>query len=400
MSQHDYNIANQSGSGLRSDLNSALSAIATQNSGSTAPSTTYPYQPWADSTSGLLYRRNGANSGWILDLALSGTHLYTYYLTQRVDNDFLALVGGYTGGANIELNGPSSASASNAFFDAAAHYFRSVDGATRYATLDSNGLVVGALSTADAQVNIGAGATGNRYAYLDLIGDTTYSDYGLRIIRNNSGPNTSSNIQHRGTGYLSINAEDAGYVSIGTNGSNRIEVNPTGLTTVNNGLSGAVTRSTAVPVSGSTSAIFSNVPSWVKKITVLLDGVSFGVGGVDNLFVRTRVAGASVTSGYTQNGAVIVAPGTLGTVTGITAGSTGSSFLLYSDSAANIIYGSIRLVNVTGNVWTMFANYMWGTYTGIASGRISLSGTLDGIEIRGSLSSAFDAGTVNITYEG
>lgn len=401
MAQHDYNVANQSGAGFRADLNSALLAVVSQNSGAAAPSTTYAYQLWADTTNGVLKQRDSANSAWIELGTLDGLALYSRYLVPQVDNSFLTLAGGRTGGANIDLLGPSHpTSPNNAFYDASQHYFRSLDGLTQYGRFFSNGLDVGAVGTADALINVGANLTGNRYAYIKLIGDTTYSDYGLRIIRSNTGPNTSSNIQHRGTGYLSINAEDAGYVSIGTNGSIRIEVNPTGLTTVNNGLSGAVTRSTAVPVSGSTSAIFSNVPSWVKKITVLLDGVSFGVGGVDNLFVRTRVAGASVTSGYTQNGAVIVAPGTLGTVTGITAGSTGSSFLLYSDSAANIIYGSIRLVNVTGNVWTMFANYMWGTYTGIASGRISLSGTLDGIEIRGSLSSAFDAGTVNITYEG
>jgi hypothetical protein len=144
MAQHDYNIANQSGSGFRSDLNSALSAIATQNSGSTAPSTTYAYQMWADSASGLLYRRNAANSGWILDSALSGSHVYTNYLTQRVDNDVLCLFGGFIGGANIELYGPSHAtSANNANYDANNHYFRSVDGLTQFGRFRAAGLDVG-----------------------------------------------------------------------------------------------------------------------------------------------------------------------------------------------------------------------------------------------------------------
>ena len=49
---------------------------------------------------------------------------------------------------------------------------------------------VGANDASDAVLEIGAGATGNRNAFIDFTGDTTYSDYGLRIQRDNSGANT------------------------------------------------------------------------------------------------------------------------------------------------------------------------------------------------------------------
>jgi len=62
----------------------------------------------------------------------------------------------------------------------------------------------------DCWLEIGKGATGNNYAYLDLTGDTTYSDYGLRMLRQNGGANTNSVITHRGTGKLEIKALDAG----------------------------------------------------------------------------------------------------------------------------------------------------------------------------------------------
>lgn len=65
MAQHDYSLANQSGASFRSDLNDALAAIVSQNSGATAPTTTYAYQLWADVTTGLLKIRNAANSAWI-----------------------------------------------------------------------------------------------------------------------------------------------------------------------------------------------------------------------------------------------------------------------------------------------------------------------------------------------
>lgn len=65
MAQHDYVIANQSGAAFRSDLNNGLSAIVTQNSGASAPSPTYAYMIWSDTTTGIRKMRNGANNAWI-----------------------------------------------------------------------------------------------------------------------------------------------------------------------------------------------------------------------------------------------------------------------------------------------------------------------------------------------
>jgi hypothetical protein len=73
--QHDYIIANQSGASLRSDLNNGLAAIVSQNSGATQPSTTYSYQWWADTTTGLLKIRNAANSAWITVGTLASANL-------------------------------------------------------------------------------------------------------------------------------------------------------------------------------------------------------------------------------------------------------------------------------------------------------------------------------------
>lgn len=72
MAQHDYVIANGTGAAVRSDLNNALAAIVSQNSGATAPATTYAYQFWADTTTNLLKLRNSANSAWITLFQLDG----------------------------------------------------------------------------------------------------------------------------------------------------------------------------------------------------------------------------------------------------------------------------------------------------------------------------------------
>ena len=65
MSQHDYNIANQTAAAFRADLNLALGAIQSTNSGTAAPSTTIAYQYWYDTTNNILKLRNANNDGWI-----------------------------------------------------------------------------------------------------------------------------------------------------------------------------------------------------------------------------------------------------------------------------------------------------------------------------------------------
>lgn len=71
MAEHDYSIANDTGANVRADINNALSAIVSNNSKATAPSTTFAYMFWADTGSGILKQRNAANDGWISILTLS-----------------------------------------------------------------------------------------------------------------------------------------------------------------------------------------------------------------------------------------------------------------------------------------------------------------------------------------
>ena len=95
--------------------------------------------------------------------------------------------------------------------------------------LDVNGNIRGVgASTEDRFFEIGGGRTGNGNSFIDFIGDTTYTDYGARIIRSNSGPNTATLFQHRGTGPLSFRAQDAGIVNVYTNNAERMRVTSAG----------------------------------------------------------------------------------------------------------------------------------------------------------------------------
>ena len=65
MSQHDFNIANQGFPAFRSDLNDALLAVRSTNSGATAPTPTVAGMLWYDTATNILKRRNTANTAWI-----------------------------------------------------------------------------------------------------------------------------------------------------------------------------------------------------------------------------------------------------------------------------------------------------------------------------------------------
>ena len=74
MAQHDYNIANQSFPATRTDLNNVLSAIASNNSGTSQPTTMFGNQWWVDTTNNKLMLRNEDNDAWIEVAVLDQTN--------------------------------------------------------------------------------------------------------------------------------------------------------------------------------------------------------------------------------------------------------------------------------------------------------------------------------------
>lgn len=65
MSQHDLTIANQGFPAFRADLNDALQALGSCQSGTSAPSPTFANQLWYDTTNNILKIRNEDNDAWI-----------------------------------------------------------------------------------------------------------------------------------------------------------------------------------------------------------------------------------------------------------------------------------------------------------------------------------------------
>lgn len=94
MSQHDFSIANQTASSARSDINNGLQALASNNSGASAPSTTYANMFWYDTTNNILKIRNETDSTWIDVVYIN----QSTGVTAILENTNLVTSGGATAG--------------------------------------------------------------------------------------------------------------------------------------------------------------------------------------------------------------------------------------------------------------------------------------------------------------
>jgi hypothetical protein len=104
--QADYVVSNGTGAAVRSDINGQLAAIVTNNSGAVEPTTTYAFQWWADTTTGLLKIRNAANSAFVTVGTLASANLGLLTTTSAAST-YLALAGGTITGA-LEISSAGS----------------------------------------------------------------------------------------------------------------------------------------------------------------------------------------------------------------------------------------------------------------------------------------------------
>jgi len=85
MSQNDFTIANQGFPAFRADLNSALQALVSLSAGATAPSTTFAYQLWYDTTTDILKIRNEANDAWITLARIDQTNARVEIVAESIE---------------------------------------------------------------------------------------------------------------------------------------------------------------------------------------------------------------------------------------------------------------------------------------------------------------------------
>ena len=156
-----------------------------------------------------------------------------------------------------------------------------------------------------------------------------------------------------------------------------------------------ITQGTSVASTSGTSIDFTSLPSWVKRITVMFSGVS--TSGSSSWQIRLGTSGGVEATGYSSASMYC-------SLSGLNAVNSTTGFQFHNIAAGYNFNGSMTITNLTSNTWTetgSVSNTTGGDFMYFSSGSKTLSGTLDRVRITTvNGTDTFDAGTVNILYEG
>jgi hypothetical protein len=196
-----------------------------------------------------------------------------------------------------------------------------------------------------------------------------------------------------------LTSDTSGNLDIQSNGTSKVSVT-SGVTTIASLTATTYTPATSLITSGTaqastsgTSIDFTGIPSWVKRISIMLNAVS--TSGASNMIVQLGTSGGVTTTGYNGAGSFIsTAVGTLNSSTGF--------MIQYGTAASNLINGIVLIANISGNQWvesaTLGRSDSAGTHT--SGGVVSLSGALTTVRLTTvNGTDTFDAGSINILYE-
>jgi hypothetical protein len=150
---------------------------------------------------------------------------------------------------------------------------------------------------------------------------------------------------------------------------------------------------TAQASTSGTSIDFTGIPSWVKRITVMLNGV--GTNGTSSMILRAGTSGGIDSTNYASNRGTINNSGVFVVTT--------TTSVDFASPAFDTIFqkGTITLNNISGNTWIATAAVSdTGTQISTTTASIALTGVLDRVRITtDNGTDTFDAGSINILYE-
>ena len=152
-----------------------------------------------------------------------------------------------------------------------------------------------------------------------------------------------------------------------------------------------LTSATVQTPVGGTSLDFTSIPSWVKRISIVYNGVNFASGFAPMVRIGNT---AVITTGYTATGMDLRVTASYATST--------TGFIQTGGTINNAMYGVATLVLLTGNTWVFSSNLNTSVNENFisGSGSLVLTSALDRVRITSAAGTAtFNAGSINILYE-
>jgi hypothetical protein len=343
MAQHDYVIANDTAANVRADINNALAAVASNNSGATQPTTMYANEWWYDTATDTLKIRAEANDAWI-SVAL---------LNQTTDQAF-PIVGGVTvTSTGTELN--------------------LVDGSVAGTIVNSKAVVYGAAGQVNATtLQIAGTSITATAAELNFVGGVT------------SAIQTQLNAK---AALASPALTGTPTAPTATAGTNTTQLATTAFVKAAVDLV-TTTYGTEVAATSGTAIGFTGIPSSATRITMILEGVV--TSGNDTLLVQLGTSAGYIATGYvgayfTQGGNTSLTTG-LGSINGTSGAANSGAAVWYRTGTGNDWVGTMTIGNTSNS--------------SAAGARIAAAAAVDRIRVTtagGALT--FTAGAINIFWE-
>jgi hypothetical protein len=153
------------------------------------------------------------------------------------------------------------------------------------------------------------------------------------------------------------------------------------------------TLSTTVLSTSGTAIDFTGLPAWVKRITVMFSGVSLSASA--NILVQLGDSGGIENTGY-LGGCTLQAVGVT------EAANSTAGYIIAVAAAARVVHGNLIISAMGSNLWTASGAFGFSNAaaSGACGGSKTLSDTLTQLRITTTSTDTFDAGAINILYEG
>lgn len=164
-----------------------------------------------------------------------------------------------------------------------------------------------------------------------------------------------------------------------------------GVTTPSGAIYNGIASGTAVATTSGTAFDFTAIPSWVKRITVIMSGLAYGSS---ILRIQLGTSSGIENTGYKSTGNRF----------GLTSNDQNSSVAEFVLNGVSTSSGSATAIitNLVGsNIWTYSSSATDGTVQGMhmGAGTKTVVSTLDRIRISTTGSTSFTTGSINILYE-
>jgi hypothetical protein len=218
---------------------------------------------------------------------------------------------------------------------------------------------------------------------------------GLAVASDNTG--ALNILTGSGAGTAAISIDGSQNVTMAANQTVTGNLSVTGNTTVTgtlsatNGITGSLKSATAQASTSGTSIDFTGIPAGVKRITVILSGVS--TNGTSLMQIQIG-SGSVTTSGYLGTAGIYNTASTTAFTAGFGLDQTGA--------AASIRHSLYTICLLGSNIYVGSGVFTYSNtpVVGQSSGSVTLGGAIDRVRITTvNGTDTFDAGSINIIYE-